>query len=418
MPTIQAPKGTYDILPGESYKWHYLERILRDTAKAFNFREIRFPMFEHTELFQRGVGDTTDVVQKEMYTFEDKGGRSITLRPEGTASVVRSTIEHGLLNGTLPVKCYYIVPNFRYEKPQAGRYRQFMQFGVECFGAASPAANAEIISLADVFLHRLGLSDVKLHINSIGCPECRKDFHRALVDYYTPLKDQLCPSCQERLERNPMRLLDCKSPICKGFAQNAPRTIDYLCETCRNDFDATLRLLTHTGVAYEVDTSIVRGLDYYTGPVFEFLSDAIGAQSAVCAGGRYDGLVEELGGKPTPAIGFASGMERLLLCMENLGIPIPGEETTDLYIATAGAEAEDAVQKLILDLRRRGISAEQDLCRRSLKAQMKYADKIGARYTMVVGTDELAQGTVQLKNMKTGEQTPCVLSASTIAEVL
>lgn len=415
---IQAPKGTYDVLPEESYKWQYLERILRDTAKSFGYREVRFPMFEHTELFIRGVGDTTDVVQKEMYTFTDKGGRSISLRPEGTASVVRSMIEHGAFNGTLPVKCYYIAPNFRYEKPQAGRYRQHYQFGVECFGAKSSAANAEVISLADTFLKRLGIRNITAHINSIGCPDCRPKYYEALKAYFENYKDKLCPTCLERLDRNPMRVLDCKSPICSEIAKGAPRTIDFLCDHCKTDFDATLKLLSKMGVDYEIDSGIVRGLDYYTGPVFEFISNSIGAQGTVCGGGRYDGLVEQLGGKPTPALGFGSGLERLLLVMENLGIQIPGAETIDIYVATAGEAAGEAAQKLILDLRRKGIAAERDLCDRSLKAQMKYADKIGARYTMVLGDDELASGTVMLKNMQTGEQTPCVLSPDTIEALL
>ena len=415
---IQAPKGTRDVLPSESYKWQYLERILRDTAKSFGYREIRFPTFEHTELFIRGVGDTTDVVQKEMYTFEDKGGRSITLRPEGTASVVRTMIEHGVLNNVLPVKCYYIAPNFRYEKPQAGRLREHHQFGVECFGAGTPAANAEVISLADTFLKRLGIKNITAHINSIGCPECRKDYYKALKAYFEQYRGELCETCLERLDRNPMRVLDCKSPVCSKIAETAPRTIDYLCPKCKSDFDSTLRLLTHMGVDYQIDSGIVRGLDYYTGPVFEFISNDIGAQGTVCGGGRYDGLVEMLGGKPTPALGFGSGLERLLLVMESLGIKIPGDDSVDIYIATAGEAAGDTAQKLILEQRRRGIAAERDLCDRGLKAQMKYADKIGARYTMVIGEDELNSGTAQLKNMATGEQTPCVLSAATIAEVL
>ncbi len=415
---IQAPKGTYDVMPDESYKWQYLERILRDTAKTFGYREIRFPMFEHTELFIRGVGDTTDVVQKEMYTFTDKGGRSISLRPEGTASVVRAMIEHGGFNGALPVKCYYIAPNFRYEKPQAGRYRQHYQFGVECFGAASASANAELISLADTFLKRLGIRNITAHINSIGCPNCRPKYYEALKAYFEGYRSELCPTCLDRLDRNPMRLLDCKSPICHEIAKGAPRTIDFLCDKCKNDFDETLHLLSRMSVDYEVDSGIVRGLDYYTGPVFEFISNDIGAQGTVCGGGRYDGLVEQLGGKPTPALGFGSGLERLLLVMEKLGIQIPGAETVDVYLATMGKAAGEAAGKLILELRRMGISAERDLCDRSLKAQMKYADKIGARYTMVIGDDELAAGTASLKNMQTGEQIPCVLSASTIEAVL
>ncbi|MBE6936111.1 MAG: histidine--tRNA ligase [Ruminococcaceae bacterium] len=415
---IRAPKGTHDVLPSDVHKWHYLEKTLRGVAAAFNFREIRFPTFEHTELFIRGVGDTTDVVQKEMYTFEDKGGRSITLRPEGTASVVRSLVESGLITGALPVKCYYIAPNFRYEKPQAGRLRQHHQFGVECFGSAAPEADAEVISLADTFLHKLGINDITVHINSIGCPHCRPQYHAALKEYFRPHLSEMCETCQERFERNPMRLLDCKSPICKEIAKNAPTTLDYLCDDCRTHFNRTLELLDVMGVNYEVDTGIVRGLDYYTGPVFEFVSNNIGAQGTVCGGGRYNGLVEQLGGKPTPALGFGSGLERLLLVMEALGVEIPNEDGCDIYFAPMGAAASDAVQKLTLLLRREGIAAERDLCARSVKAQMKYADKLGARYTAVIGDDEIASGVIRIKDMISGEQTECALNAEAIAAVV
>jgi len=415
---IQAPKGTRDVLPSEVYKWHYLEKTLRKTAADFNFKEIRFPTFEHTELFIRGVGDTTDVVQKEMYTFEDKGGRSITLRPEGTASTVRALIESGAITGALPIKCYYIAPNFRYEKPQAGRLRQHHQFGVECFGSANPEADAEVISLADTFLKRLGIENITAHINSIGCPTCRPAYHDALREYFRPHLDEMCETCRERFERNPMRLLDCKSPICKGIAAGAPTTLDHLCDDCKNHFDRTLKLLDLMGVTYEIDTGIVRGLDYYTGPVFEFVSNDIGAQGTVCGGGRYNGLVEQLGGKSTPALGFGSGLERLLLVMESLGIEIPNEESCDIYFAPLGEKAADAVSALTLQIRRLGHSAERDLCARSVKAQMKYADKIGARYTAVIGDDEIAAGTIQIKNMQNGETCACALNAADIAALL
>lgn len=415
---IKAPKGTHDVLPSESYKWHYLEKTLRGVAAAFNFREIRFPAFEHTELFVRGVGDTTDVVQKEMYTFEDKGGRSVTLRPEGTASVVRALIESGTITGALPVKCYYIAPNFRYEKPQAGRLRQHHQFGVECFGSPYPEADAEVISLADTYLHKLGIHDITVHINSIGCTDCRPKYHAALREYFRPHLEEMCETCRERFERNPMRLLDCKSPVCREIAKNAPTTLDYLCDGCRAHFDRVLKLLDVMGVNYEVDTGIVRGLDYYTGPVFEFVSNNIGAQGTVCGGGRYNGLVEQLGGKPTPALGFGSGLERLLLVMEALGIEIPCDDTCDIYLAPVGEKASDAAQKLTLQLRRAGIAAERDLCARSVKAQMKYADKLGARYTAVIGDDEIASGMVRLRDMKTGEQRDCLLAADSIAAAI
>ena len=415
---IKAPKGTHDVLPSESYKWHYLEKTLRGVAAAFNFREIRFPAFEHTELFVRGVGDTTDVVQKEMYTFEDKGGRSVTLRPEGTASVVRALIESGTITGALPVKCYYIAPNFRYEKPQAGRLRQHHQFGVECFGSPYPEADAEVISLADTYLHKLGIHDITVHINSIGCPDCRPKYHAALREYFRPHLEEMCETCRERFERNPMRLLDCKSPVCREIAKNAPTTLDYLCDGCWAHFDRVLKLLDVMGVNYEVDTGIVRGLDYYTGPVFEFVSNNIGAQGTVCGGGRYNGLVEQLGGKPTPALGFGSGLERLLLVMEALGIEIPCDDTCDIYLAPVGEKASDAAQKLTLQLRRTGVAAERDLCARSVKAQMKYADKLGARYTAVIGDDEIASGMVRLRDMKTGEQRDCLLAADSIAAAI
>ena len=415
---IRAPKGTHDVLPGESYKWQYLEKTLRGVAASFNYREIRFPAFEHTELFVRGVGDTTDVVQKEMYTFEDKGGRSITLRPEGTASVVRALVESGAIGGALPIKCYYIAPNFRYEKPQAGRLRQHHQFGVECFGSANPEADAEVISLADTFLHKLGIEDVTVHINSIGCPNCRPKYQAALKEYFRPHLSEMCETCQGRFERNPMRLLDCKSPLDHELGKNAPRTLDYLCDDCRAHFDRTLRLLELMGVSYEIDPGIVRGLDYYTGPVFEFVSNNIGAQGTICGGGRYNGLVEQLGGKPTPALGFGSGLERLLLVMESLGIEIPCSDVCDIYLAPMGERASDAVQQLTLQLRRAGFAAERDLCSRSVKAQMKYADKLGARFTTVIGDEEIDSGVIRLRDMATGEQSDCPLTAEGIAAAI
>lgn len=402
--TIQAPKGTKDVLPSEVYKWRYVENILRQVAADFNFTEIRFPAFEHTELFLRGVGDTTDVVQKEMYTFLDKGSRSITLRPEGTASVVRSFIENSLYAQGLPVKVFYIAPNFRYEKPQSGRLRQHHQFGVEYFGSYSPAADAEVIALADTFLKRLGILNITVKINSIGCAECRREYHKALKSYFAGEKGRLCPTCLERLEKNPMRILDCKSPICSEIAKDAPKTIDYLCGECAEHFESVKKHLSELQIQYAVDPMIVRGLDYYSKTVFEFESDDLGAQKTVCAGGRYDTLVETLGGPKTAGLGFGSGIERLMMVMDALNIEIPKPDGVDIFIATLGQRACDFGFKLAMDLRRAGISAEFDTMGRSLKAQMKYADKIGANFSIVIGDDEIDSGKVSLKDMKNSTQ--------------
>ncbi len=398
----QAPKGTQDFLPDVTPKLQYLESTLLQTANLFGFVEQRTPTFEHTELFVRSVGDTTDVVQKEMYTFEDKKGRSITLKPEGTAGALRSALEHGLLNGALPVKVAYLTPCFRYEKQQAGRYREFHQFGVEMLGAGSPAADAEVISLVCQCLDALGVGDISLEINSIGCPKCRPRFHEALRQYFSQYKDKLCPTCLERLEKNPLRILDCKDPSCHEIAKNAPVVLDYLCDECGDHFTGLKKRLDAMGITYTVNPTIVRGLDYYTKTVFEFISNKIGAQGTVCGGGRYDGLVEVMGGQPTPGIGFAMGIERLLMVMEANGAPFPPQVTCDLYIATMGEEASVKASQLAADLRSEGFYAETDTVGRSLKAQMKYADKIGAKYTLVLGENELRENRAQIKNMKTG----------------
>ncbi len=400
MEKIQKPKGTADVIPSESYKWNYIENTLRDIAKRFGYKEIRVPTFEHTELFLRGIGDTTDVVQKEMYTFEDKGGRSITLRPEGTASVVRAYIENGLYAGTAPFKVSYIVPNFRYEKPQAGRLREHHQFGIECFGSDKPQADAEVISVADHFLKKLGVTGVTARINSLGCPSCRPKYRQALQEYFAQYKDQLCPTCQSRLEKNPMRILDCKSPICSEIAAKAPKTIDYLCQDCTDHFEGVMHDLIDMGIRFEVDPTIVRGLDYYTRTVFEFVTDVIGAQGTVCGGGRYDGLVDMLGGPATPALGFGCGLERLLLVMEASGAKFPEEPVPDLYIAAIGDKAQKAARKLGYDLRVSGVTAEYDLMDRGVKAQVKHADRLGARYKLVIGDDELETGIGQVEDMR------------------
>lgn len=398
-------KGTQDVLPAESYKNQFIEQTCLSVAANFGFREIRTPVFEHTELFQRGVGDTTDVVQKEMYTFNDKGERSITLRPEGTAGAVRSYIEHGLYNEPMPQKMCYITSCYRYEKPQAGRLREFHQFGVECLGTASPAADAEVISIANEIFKFLGIKGLKLEINSIGCPKCRAEYHKALHAYFDSRKDELCGTCRDRLDRNPMRILDCKSPICSEIAAGAPRVIDYLCDDCKEHFENVQRFLKAMDIDFEINPSIVRGLDYYTRTVFEFVSTDIGAQGTVCGGGRYDGLVEEIGGNHTPALGFGMGLERLMLIMEKQGLPYPEPEKCDIYIASMGNAALERAAKITASLRSDGMHAEFDVVGRSVKAQMKYANKLGAKFTMVLGDSELENNAAKIKNMATGEET-------------
>ena len=403
----RAVKGTNDILPDKSYKYRFVENKMLETAELFGFKEIRVPVFEHTEVFSRNVGEDTDVVQKEMYTFEDKGGRSITLRPELTAGVVRSVIERGVINGALPAKVCYIGGCYRYEKPQAGRLREFHQFGVECFGAANPAADAEIIALARQILVTLGVKGISLKINSIGCEHCRKNYVAALKSYFEEYKDTLCGTCNDRLNRNPLRILDCKSPICSEIAAKAPLITDYLCDDCKAHFAAVKESLTAQGVMFDVDPHIVRGLDYYNRTVFEFVSGDIGAQSTVCGGGRYDGLVAKMGGNDTPALGFAIGIERLMMLLENTEAPFPEDKKCVLYVAAMGDKAQIKAGGVCAALRDDGIAAQCDLCGRGLKAQLKYADKIGAAYTTVLGDNELADGKVTVKDMKTGETYVC-----------
>ena len=405
-------KGTEDVLPKQSYRWQFIENIMREESRAYGFKELRTPVFEHTELFARGVGQTTDVVQKEMYTFDTKGGESVTLRPEGTAGAARAMLEHSLDNEGLPVKASYFVSCYRYEKPQAGRLREFHQFGIEEFGTQSPVADAEIICLAQSVLDRLGLDQIHLELNSIGCPECRAKYNRALRDYFSQYKDKLCGTCLTRLEKNPMRLLDCKSPEDQAIAKDAPVITDYLCEDCENHFTEVKKYLDAAGVAYNVNPKIVRGLDYYTKTVFEFITDCIGAQGPVCGGGRYDGLIEELGGKHTPSLGFAMGLERLLMVMDAQGIEIPNNDSCALYIATMGDEAKVKAFELLRRVRESGLTAETDVVGRGLRAQMKYADKIGAKYSMVLGDNEIAENKAKVKNMDSGEQTELALDES------
>ena len=413
----QAIRGTGDVLPNDSHRWQFVENTMLETARLFGFREIRTPVFEHTELFVRSVGDTTDVVQKEMYTFDDNGGRSITLRPEGTAGAVRAFLEHGLHNEALPQKVSYVTSCYRYEKPQAGRLREFHQFGVECFGAAEPQADAEIISLAAAAFEALGIKNLSLEIDSIGCPECRAKFYDALREYFGSNQGELCETCKGRLERNPMRILDCKSPVCKKIAEGAPTVLDYICDDCRDHFEKTKSYLTAMGIEYTVNPTIVRGLDYYTRTVFEFVSGDLGAQSTVCGGGRYDGLVEQMGGPKTPALGFAVGLERLLMIMDAQKCEFPETKPCDVYIAPMGEKAAIMASKLAKMLRAEGFFAETDIVGRGLKAQMKYANKIGAKYTVVLGDDEIAAGKANLKCMETGEQTEVSLPDGLISAV-
>ncbi len=409
---IKAIKGTKDTLPTESYKSQYIEQAALDTAKTYGFHEMRTPVFEYTELFDRSVGETTDVVQKEMYTFNDKGERSITLRPEGTAGAVRAFLEHGLFNEPLPQKVCYLTSCYRYEKPQAGRLREFHQFGVECFGAASPLADAEVIALANSYLNFIGIENFVLEINSIGCPECRKKYSQALKNYFEDKKSELCETCLSRLDRNPMRILDCKSPVCSEIAEGAPVVLDFICDDCREHFENLKKYLNAMGIEYVVNPQIVRGLDYYTRTVFEFVSKYEKTSGLVIAGGgRYDGLIEELGGASLPACGLAMGLERLLLVMEENEIPFPEAPKCNLSIVTAGENAVIKALELASELRAQGYSVNVDTVGRSIKAQMKYSNKIRAEYTVVIGDNELQADSAKLKCMDDGSETEVKLSA-------
>lgn len=402
---VKAPRGTQDILPGESYKWQFVENLLRECAERFSYGEIRTPMFESIDLFCRGVGDTTDVVQKEMYEVKAQKGTDIyALRPEGTASVVRTGIERGLFNDSLPQKLFYIISCFRHERPQAGRLREFHQFGCECFGAQGAAADVEMISLVCHVIELVGLKGLSLHVNSIGCPICRNEYNKKLTEFFENKKDKLCTTCLERLYKNPMRILDCKCPECQALGADAPLIKDHLCEECSEHFEQVKERLSELKIDYIIDPKIVRGLDYYTKTVFEFISDQIGAQGTVFAGGRYDGLVSQLGGKPTPALGFAMGIERLLLVMESQGVEIPKPKQCDLYIGSMGEAANKKACVLAAKLRAEGFIVECDLMDRSVKAQMKYANKIGALMSMVLGDSELESKKAKIKDMQSGEE--------------
>ena len=408
---ISIPKGTKDMLPQDAYKWHYVESVARETAALFGFREIRTPMFEHTELFTRGVGETTDIVTKEMYTFLDKGGRSMTLRPEGTAGVARAFIENGLAQQTLPMKAYYLASVFRYERPQNGRLREHHQFGVELYGSELPSADAEVIALAHTFLTKVGLKSLSLNINSIGCRECRAKYNAALKEYIGANLNNMCTACRDRFDRNPLRILDCKEEKCRAITAGAPRITDFLCDGCREHFAEVQNTFARLNIPFAVNPSIVRGLDYYTRTVFEFVSDDIGAQGTVCGGGRYNHLVEEVGGKPTAAVGFGLGLERLLMVLENTGALTAEPERSDVYLAALGERAAEYVPVLAAKLRAAGVKTEFDLMGRGLKAQMKYADKCGARFSAVIGDEEMARGSAALKNMETGESAECAFGA-------
>lgn len=411
---IKRPNGTEDVLPKDVHKWHTIEKIARETAESFGFSEIRIPTFENTDLFLRSVGETTDVVQKEMYTVMAKETK-FTLRPEGTAGTIRAMLQNGLLNEALPQRVFYILSCFRHERPQAGRLREFHQFGLEMAGSASPAADAEVISLAKTLLDRLEIKNIELYINSIGCPTCRAKYHDALRNYFEARKDELCDTCKDRLVKNPMRILDCKRPVCQEIGKDAPVIIDYLCEECSEHFEKLKKYLTNMGIDFKVNPKIVRGLDYYTKTVFEFVTTEIGAQGTVCGGGRYDGLIEQLGGQHIPALGFAMGIERLLIVMDKQNCRYLTPKKCDIYFATMGDAALEKAMELSKELREFGYFSEYDLMGRGLKAQMKYANKNGALYTVVLGDNELAEGKAKLKDMEKGDEIEIALDSKFVS---
>lgn len=402
---IIAPKGTKDVTPSEAFKWHFVEDTIKERADVYGYREMRTPTFEYTELFQRGVGDTTDVVQKEMYTFTDKGGRSLTLKPEGTAGAVRSFVEHGLYNSALPLKAYYFTPVFRYERPQAGRYREHHQFGAEVFGATEPTMDAELIAFALDIISSFGINELSLCINSIGCPKCRAAYNAALKEYMNSRREELCSTCRDRLEKNPLRILDCKVPSCGEIAANAPVILDYLCDDCREHFEKLKQLLNAAGIAYTVDPHIVRGLDYYVRTVFEIIYTQPGGDKiTVCGGGRYDGLSAQISDVSVASAGFGMGLERLIMVLENAGILPPDDDNCRVFIASMGQRAETEAFTLAQRLRALGIRAEINHCKRSLKAQMKYADKIRAQSVIVIGDNEVDGDVYTVKDMASGEE--------------
>lgn len=410
MTEYAAPRGTRDVLPSETPKWRYLESVFRETCALYGFEEIRTPTFEHTELFARNLGETTDVVAKEMYTFETKGGKKLTLRPEGTAPTVRAYVQHNL-GANLPVaKLYYIGRIFRYERPQAGRYREHTQLGIEAIGSAAPAIDAEVISLAARFFTSVGVGKFDLKLNSIGCPKCRPDYRAALVQYASGEVAKLCETCVVRYEQNPLRMLDCKVESCKAVLANAPRMVEYLCEECSVHYGKVQLYLSEMGIGFVLDPTLVRGFDYYTKTAFEFVSGELGAQNAIGGGGRYDNLVEEIGGSPTPGIGFGLGLDRLLLTLDSLGVELPVDRRDIVFVAGLGDAGHEAAIKVVFDLRGGGIAAEMDYTGRSLKAQMKIADKLGARFVVIMGEDEIASGKATVRDMQSSEQQAVPLS--------
>ncbi len=406
---IQRPKGTEDMLPEDAYKWHYVESTVKKVARNFGYKEIRTPIFEYTELFERGVGDTTDVVEKEMYTFTDRGNRSITLKPEGTAPVARALIEHRLYAGIQPTKVFYITPVFRYERPQAGRLRQHHQFGIEVFGAVNPSVDAEVINLAMTIYETFGVKKVELRINSVGCPECRAEYHTILREYLQARLDKLCATCKRRYNRNPMRIIDCKSDACQKELKDVPLMLEHICRECREHFEALKKYLEILELEYIVDPRIVRGLDYYTKTAFEIITDEAGKKGTVCGGGRYDGLVGDCGGPDTPGVGFGMGLERTILTLKNQGIEIPKPTGLDVFIVAIGDSAYYEGFRLLNQFREAGIIADMDHLNRSVKAQFKYADRITADYTVVIGEYELSKQAAKLKNMSDGEETEVAL---------
>lgn len=399
-----APRGTKDILPDTVGDWLFVEENIRSLCKRFGYQEIRTPMFEHTELFQRGIGEGTDVVDKEMYTFTDRGDRSITLRPENTASAVRAYLQNKLYAENALTKLFYIGSMFRYDRPQAGRMREFHQFGVEAIGESNPAVDAEIILLAMKLLQGLGLNDLELYINSVGCPTCRAKYRTMLQDFFRDKLDDLCEDCRSRFDRAPMRILDCKKDAEKPYMKDAPKITDCLCDECSDHFQKLQKHLTKAGVKFDLDPRLVRGLDYYTKTAFEVKYPPLGAQSAVAGGGRYDGLIEEMGGNPTPAVGFATGLERVLLALEKQGLLPDKNRSVDVYVVALGEAAQEEAFKLVMDLRDAGYSAAVDYAGRSMKAQMKQANKLGARFAAIMGDDELSEGVVMLRDMAGSEQ--------------
>ncbi|MFW6030538.1 MAG: histidine--tRNA ligase [Halanaerobiales bacterium] len=401
---INAPRGTNDIMPPISSKWQFILNKAKNIMKRYNYKEIKTPIFEYTPLFQRGIGEATDIVEKEMYTFEDKGGRSLTLRPEGTASVMRAFMEHKIYGKAQPTKYFYFGPMFRYERPQSGRYRQFYQFGVEVLGSNDPALDAEIISLGLNFLNELGLSDLEVKINSIGCSRCREEYIEVLKDYLNKHREKLCNDCKKRLKKNPLRVLDCKNNSCSMVVENAPKITDYLCDDCKAHFEGVKNYLNNIEIDYNIDSKLVRGLDYYTNTAFEIKYKGLGAQDTVFAGGRYNGLAEEIGGRDVPGIGFAIGMERLLLTLEKEDIELDLNNDIDLYITTIGEKAKDRGFEFLNSLRKSGLKVEIDYMGRSVGSQMKAADRLNANFTIIIGGDELEKNVATVRNMKSGEE--------------